>query len=182
MFKFEEKIILQQIKKGNQTAFSRLYDRYQDKIYRFIFFRVSSESLAQDLTSETFIKILQYLMNGKEIENFQSFAYQTAKNLVIDFYRSRGQEEITLDESISENISDRQDVSEALDEKFNLNQIEAALTKVVSPYRDVLVLRFVEDLSFKEIAETLNIKEDNARMLSHRGLKMLRDNLGVSTK
>ncbi|MDD2646384.1 MAG: RNA polymerase sigma factor [Patescibacteria group bacterium] len=181
MFKFEEKILLQQIKRGNQTAFSRLYDRYQDKIYRFIFFRVSNESLAQDLTSETFIKILQYLINGKEVENFQSFAYQVAKNLVIDFYRSRGQEEMPLDESISENVSD-EDVDEMLDEKFNLNQIESALGQVSNPYRDVLVLRFIEDLPFKEIAKTLNIKEDNARMLAHRGLKMLRDKLGAPAK
>ena len=175
MFKFEEKILLQQIQRGREAAFSRLYDAYQDKIYRFIYFRVSSESLAQDLTSETFMKVLQYLTSGKKIENFQSFIYRTARNLVIDTYRQRGQNELPIDDFVKDSIADQKDVAEDVADKFSLEQIEGGLTQLSGPYREAIVLRFVEDLPFKGVADILGINEEHARVLVHRGLKMLRN-------
>lgn len=179
MFKFEEKILLQQVRRGNEGAFSRLYDAYQDKIYRFIYFRVSSESLAQDLASETFMKVLQYLTSGKKIDNFQSFIYRTARNLVIDTYRQRGQDELPIDDFIKESMADQQDVAKDVADKFSLEQIEGGLNQLSGQYREAIVLRFVEDLPFKEVADILGISEEHARVLVHRGLKMLKNSLQI---
>ena len=174
MFKFEEKILLQQIQRGNEGAFSRLYDSYQDKIYRFIYFRVSNESLAQDLTSETFMKVLQYLTNGKKIDNFQSFIYRTAKNLIIDTYRQRGQDELPIDDFVKDSMADQQDIAEDVADKFSLEQIQHGLDQLPGQYREAIVLRFVEDLPFKEVADILDLTEEHARVIVHRGLKMLK--------
>jgi RNA polymerase sigma-70 factor (ECF subfamily) len=177
MFKFQEKILLQQIKNGNQKAFAYFYDFYQDKIYRFLYFRVSDQNLAQDLTSDVFIKVLDYIKEGKEIENFQSFIYKIARNLIIDFYRQREQEELPIDEFVEENIPEEKDLIEAVNDKFELEKIQQALAQIPDRYREVIILRFIEDLPFKEIAKITDLKEDYVRMLSHRGLKMLRDRL-----
>jgi len=179
MFKFEEKILLQQVQRGQEAAFSRLYDSYQDKIYRFIYFRVSSESLAQDLTSETFMKVLQYLTSGKKIDSFQSFIYRTARNLVIDTYRQRGQEELPIDDFVRESIADQKDIAGDVADKFSLEQIEQGLGQLSGHYRDAIVLRFVEDLPFKDVGEVLGINEEHARVLVHRGLKMLKNTLQI---
>jgi len=177
MFKFQEKILLHQIKNGNQQAFAHIYDLYQDKIYRFVYFRVSNENLAQDLTSEIFIKVLDYLKNGKEIENFQSFIYKIARNLIIDFYRQAGQEELPIDEFVEENIPEEKDLIGAINDKFELEKIQEALSQIPDQYREVIILRFIEDLSFKEIAKIMDLKEAHTRMLAHRGLKLLRQQI-----
>ncbi|MGC9049027.1 MAG: RNA polymerase sigma factor [Patescibacteria group bacterium] len=177
MFKFQEKILLNQIKSGNQQAFAKIYDFYLDKIYRFIYFRVSDENLARDFTSETFIKVLNYIKGGQEIENFQSFLYQTARNLIVDFYRQKRQEELPIDEFIEENIVEEKDLASEVADKFELEKIQNALKQIPDHYREVIVLRFIEDLPFKEIAKIIGLKEDHTRVLVHRGLKMLRQQL-----
>lgn len=177
MFKFQEKILLHQVKNGNQQAFAKFYDFYRDKIYRFIYFRISDENLAQDFTNDTFIKILSYLNQGQEIESFQSFLYQTARNLIIDFYRQKGQAEMPIDEFVSENIPEERDLVAEVEDKFEIEKIQSALSQIPDHYREVIVLRFIEDLPFKEVAKIIGLKEDHTRMLAHRGLKLLRKQL-----
>jgi len=80
--------------KNLRKIFSKIYDRYIDKIYRFIFFKVNSQEIAQDLTSETFLKGWESFKNGTKIENPQAYLYKTARNLVIDFYREKGKVQI----------------------------------------------------------------------------------------
>lgn len=180
MFKVQEKILLHQVKNGNQQAFAKLYDFYLNKIYRFVYFRVSDENLAQDLTNDTFAKILNYLNNDQEIEDFQSFLYRTARNLVIDFYRQKGQMELSIDEFIKDNIAEEKNVIQELENKFEVEKIKEDLLILPDPYREAIVLRFVEDMSFKEIAKIMDLREDHARMLVHRGLKVLREKLKSS--
>jgi len=177
MFRFQEKILIEQIKNGNQSAFSRLYQKYNEKIYRFIFFKTSNQDVAQDLTSNVFIKVFDYLTNGQEIENFQAFLFQTAKNLVIDHYRARAVQELPIDEFVEENISDQKDVISELSGRFELEKIQDVLAKLPEPYREVIILRFVEDLPFKEIAQITGKTEGNLRVIVNRGLKLLRTNL-----
>src|SRR6056297_3032720 len=96
MLKLKEKILLNQIKRGDEHAFGELYDKYKDDIYRFVYFKVSSEEKAHDLVNEAFLKIYDYLKKGKDIRNFRAFLYKIARNIVIDFYRTR-KENISLD-------------------------------------------------------------------------------------
>lgn len=173
MLRIQEKILLHQIRRGNQSAFARLCSEYWEKIYQFIYFKVSHQEKAKDLTSEVFYKILDYLANGGEIKNFRSFIYQTARNLIVDFYREKEKTEIPLDE-LEEEIDKTKDLNKEVDLKLNLYQIEEALKKIPERYREVLVLRFINDLSLKEIAEIIKESEVNVRQIVSRGLKLLR--------
>lgn len=173
MFKFQEKILIRQIRKGNQSAFTRLYNEYVDKIYRFIYFKVEEEEAAQDLTSQVFLNVLEYLTD-ETIESFQAFLYQTARNLTTDFYRNRFKE-MPFDEGLIENLPDETNLENTLDLEIQGGKIKNALTKLPEKYREVIILRFIEGLPFKIISQVLQDNEDNLRVVSHRGLKMLKE-------
>src|SRR3989344_2143089 len=86
----KQKIFLIRLRYRDADTFAKFYDEYVGRIYRFVLFKVSSVQEAEDITSEVFLKAWEYL--GKkdiEIKNLNSFIYQIARNLVIDYYRSR---------------------------------------------------------------------------------------------
>ena len=70
-----------------KETFSQIYDQWIEKIFRFVFLKVNSEEVAQDLTSETFTRCWECFKNGDKIDNPSAFLYQIARNLVVDFYR-----------------------------------------------------------------------------------------------
>ena len=78
---------------NSRQKFSKIYDRYIDSIYRFILIKVSSSQVAEDLTSETFLRSWEKYRQKKEqsIKNPKAYIYRVARNLVVDFYRERGQ-------------------------------------------------------------------------------------------
>lgn len=178
MLKITEKILLHQVKNGHSAAFSRLYDFYLDKIYRFIYFRVSDEHLAKDLTNDTFVRALDYLKQDQVIDNFQAFLYQTARNLLNDFYRQKDEAVVSFNELIETNITTEKNLDKITDEKFELEKIQKALNQIPEPYREIIILRFVEDLPFKEIGKITGQTENYSRTVASRGLKLLREKLG----
>lgn len=178
MLRIQEKILIHRAKRGDQSAFARLCEEYRDKIYHFVYFRVSDKEKVQDLTSEIFFKILDTLVRGKtEIEDFRAFLYQTARNLIIDFYRANSKKDISLDEVIEKEIGEETDLVGGLDIKIDLLKIEEALKKIPDRYREIIILRFVDELSFKEIAKIVDESESNVRQIVSRGLKLLRREL-----
>ncbi|HBH16717.1 MAG TPA: hypothetical protein DDW92_00405, partial [Candidatus Veblenbacteria bacterium] len=98
--RIEDQILLLKIKHGDQEAFAIIYDKYVDALFRFVVFRVRSEEIAQDITSELFLKIWQHITTSPtNVENLRAFLYQMARNLVADHYRTT-QETLPLEEAI----------------------------------------------------------------------------------
>ena len=174
MFKITEKILFHQIRNGDEQAFTIFYNKYRVKIYRFIYFKVSSEEKAEDLTNDTFIKVFRYLQKGEEIENFQAFLYKTARNLVIDFYRTR-KEEVSLENA--KEIEADIDASKEVDDKMKIETINKYLSGLSPEYIKVVQLHFFDELSFKEIAEITGDSEGSVRMRAHRGMSKLKKQL-----
>ena len=79
-------------KKYKEQFFSQLYDEYLGRIYRFIYFKVCSEAIAQDLTSEVFTRLWKQISLDKEVKNPSAFLFTLAKNIVIDYYRESDKE------------------------------------------------------------------------------------------
>ena len=174
MFKITEKILFHQIRNGDEQAFAIFYNKYRVKIYRFIYFKVSSEEKADDLTNDTFTKVFRYLRDGQEIENFQAFLYKTARNLVIDFYRTR-KEEVSLENA--KEIEADIDSSKEVDDKMKIETINKYLSNLSPEYIKVVQLHFFDELSFKEIAEITGDSEGSVRMRAHRGMSKLKKQL-----
>lgn len=176
--KFEEKLLLLRLKKKDPEAFAKVYDLYITPIYRFIYFKVSTHHDAEDLTSEVFLKTWQYITdNDDPIENLKALLYKTARNLVIDFYRQKAQKEFVREEEILINIEDsrQQNLLAQIETAAQMRNIEVVLRKMKDEYREIIILRFIEELSTKEIAKILDKSKGAVRVLIHRALKVARD-------
>lgn len=174
MLKITEKILLYQIKKGDEAAFARFYNAYRVNIYRFIYFKVSDEEKAQDLTNETFLKIFNYLQDGEKIVNFRALLFKVARNLIIDFYRTR-RAQIPIEEAPE--IISSTDTVQQVDQNLAMDNLKKYLSSLKPEYQEVVRLHFFDGLSFLEIAKATGLSEGNARMRAHRGIKQLKKRL-----
>ena len=175
--KIEDKFLILKTKAGDENAYGKIYDTYVKEIYRFIYLKVASREEAEDLTHEVFIKIWQYVKNNTQaIKNLRAFLYQTARHLTVDYYRKK--KSIPLDESQLAQAADRQAVTvieQQFDKQQKFENLEQALLKIKDQYREVLILKFTQDLSLSEIAKILNKSKGATRVLIHRALKELRN-------
>ena len=159
-----------------RKIFSKIYDRYIDKIYRFIFLKVSSQEIAQDLTSETFLRGWESFKNGNKIENPQAFLYKIARNLVTDHYREKGRAQVVSAEFIPI-VDPRQNLEEKSLFESDFDNIRIALVSLREEYQDVIIWHYLDDLSIPEIAKMLDKSEGAVRVMLHRALKVLRNGL-----
>ncbi len=176
MSKFKEKILLYKLSLKDEKGFIEVYDLYVEKIYRFIFFKISNHEEAEDLTSEVFVKAWQYMQENKEIKSISSFLYAIARNKVIDLYRKRSKEQtVCLDDRIDTLRDEKSDITRVIDDKIGFDNINNFLGKLKAEYREALLLRYVDDFSIAEIAEILGKKKGTVRVLIHRALEALRE-------
>ena len=159
-----------------RKTFSKIYDRYIGKIYRFIFLKVSSQEIAQDLTSETFLRGWESFKNGNKIENPQAFLYQIARNLVTDHYREKGRAQIVSAEYVSI-VDPREDIEEAAVLRSDINTVRLALVNLKEDYQNVIIWHYLDDLPITEVAKLLDRTEEATRVLLSRALKSLRNEL-----
>ena len=171
----EEDKLIYKAKEGEAQAFGKLYDQYMPAIYRFIFFRVGGrKSDAEDLSHQVFLSAWQ---NIKRYEfqgfPFSSWLYRIAHNAIIDYYRT-SKSHLAI-ENIPEEISaENSDIEEKLDRDLKLKLVKSALTELEPDQQNVGLMKFVNDLSNKEIATALDKSEGAIRVIQHRALKQLK--------
>ncbi len=174
----EQKIILftnSRNMENSHKAFSKIYDQYVEKIYRFIFLKVNSEETAQDLTSETFLRIWEKFKEekGNPIKNLSAFLYQTARNLVIDHYRQKSKTQLISAES-QLIVDPNQNLEKEAFQRSDLWMVKEALVELKEDYQNVIIWHYIDDLPIPEVAKLLDRTEEATRVLLHRGLKALR--------
>ncbi len=161
----------------DEQAFGKLYDRYYEGIFGFVYRRTGHEELTADLTSQVFLKALQ---NIKKYEYrglpFSAWLYRIASNEVNRYYRKHHKTMVfSLEEGrVAELIEEAEESSE---EKISL--LMECLKGLPTSVIEVLELRFFEDKSFKEIAFILEITESGAKMRTYRALEKLRQHLDI---
>lgn len=161
-------------------AFMEAYEAYSDAIFRHCFFRLSDRERALELTQETFTRAWNYLHEGKEVERMKPFLYRIAGNLIIEEYRKK--KSVSLDEflegenhdeSMVEGLRDGDEL-ERIADAFDAERAGEALKELSESHREVLVLRFIDGLSPKEIAVHLEERENTVSVRIHRALQELR--------
>jgi len=158
-----------------RKKFSKIYDQYIDKIYRFVFLKVSSQEIAQDLTSETFLRAFES-MKTNNIENPQAFLYRIARNLVTDHYREKGRTQIVSAE-YTPIIDPKGDLEERAILNSDMEQVRLAINNLKEDYQNVVIWYYLDDLPVPEIAKMLDRSEEATRVLLHRALKALKNEL-----
>ena len=166
-----------------RKTFSKIYDQHIDKIYRFIYVKVSSQQIAEDLCSETFTKGWEAFKKANsstsisKIDNLSAFLYKIARNLVIDHYREKGRFQ-TVSAEYSVVADPHADLEEKAFMTSDLDRVRLALSNIKDDYREVIVWHYLDDLRVPEIAEILDKPEGTVRVLLHRALKSLKTSIG----
>lgn len=177
---FKEKILFSRLKNKDKEAFVRAYDLHVDDIYRFIFFKVGNKEEAQDLSSIVFLKAWNHIQTNtlKDFKTLKSLLYKIARNAIIDHYRENRKTNITsIDNEATpvDVIDDGQDLAKTIENAFEFSLVEKRLVELKDEYREIIILRFIEELSITEIAKILSKTKGNVRILTYRALKALRD-------
>ncbi|PLX21671.1 hypothetical protein C0584_02020 [Candidatus Parcubacteria bacterium] len=156
--------------KNKKVKFSVYYSEYKNKIYTYLWYRVGfNESTAEDLTSEVFIKALKNFHTFDQYKSFQSWIYMIAKNHLINHYSKSGRE-VELDQANDKMVDER----DAFDNKQKVIEIIGKINNLKKYHKDVLLMRFVDELDNNEIAEILNKDEGAVRTQISRALTELR--------
>lgn len=153
--------------------FSKIYDRYVEKIYRFVFLKVNSQEVAQDISSEVFTRCWKNYSNGYKIDNIQAFLYQIARNLVIDHYREKGKAQIVSTDSVPI-IDPKSSFEDWINKKSDLDSIRAVLANINDDYQNMVIWHYIDDLSIPEIAVMTDKSEGAVRTCLSRALSDIR--------
>jgi len=168
----QERIAFLKLRSGDSDAFAFFYDKYVKSIYRFVYIKVGNKQIAEDLTQDIFLKIWQHLVDKKNVKSFQAFIFRIARNTVVDHYRSAKQE-LPL-EYMPESVELVEGVILTADKNMDAAILLKEITKLKSEYQEVLLLRYVEDMSVDDIAHVTGKDKNNIRVIIHRALNKLK--------
>lgn len=168
--------LVQRAQAGDNDAFGELYDRYVDLVYRYVYYRVGSAQVAEDLTSETFLRALRRLSSftwqGRDVG---AWFVTIARNLIADHYKSsRYRLEMTTDDVTESGPQQTQEgpenaVLEAMQNKVLLE----AVKKLNAEQQECIVLRFLQGLSVAETALAMGKNDGAIKALQYRAIRTL---------
>jgi RNA polymerase sigma-70 factor (ECF subfamily) len=158
---------------GDGDAFGRLYDMHVNRVYRHIYYRVSNNADAEDLTQQVFIKAWQAIGRYKKTASpFLAWLIKISHNLVIDFYRLKKVETANNYNNIVSELET--DPVYIIETRLNQQKIRKAISQLRGDQQQVVLMRFIEDFSYPEIAAVLGKSEGAIRVILHRGLAKLK--------
>lgn len=160
--------------RGEVNAIGRLYDRHRESIFRYLWIRLDDRQLAEDLTGDVFMRMLdalpRYRMQGLP---FRAWLYRIAHNLLIDYFRKMNrQATVPLDVVEEQGMED--DPDRTIEQILLSERLQMALMRLEPTQCEVVALRFLAGLSLHETALTLGKTEAAIKALQHRGLSGLR--------
>ena len=154
---------------GECEAFDTLIERHKNRVYAYIFHQVKDEDVADDVFQETFVKAIMTIKQGKYTENgkFLAWISRIAHNLIIDYFRQEKAENLQSCDSCDFDIFNRKELSEeTIEDAMVTSQIHSDIRNLVNALpesqREVLMMRYYKDMSFKEIADTTNVSVNTA--------------------
>ncbi len=159
----------------DEAALGEIYDRYEAKIFSYIYRRVGDETQTEDLTAQVFMKMLQAIRERKAWHSsFSGWLYRIAHNIVIDYYRQRDRrKDIALDDA-PDLVSERDDPMLSTELKIATEQLRFAMRQLTEDQEEVLCLRFMEGYSIGEVAVMMNKTEGAIKALQYRAVTNLR--------
>ncbi|MDP3901918.1 MAG: sigma-70 family RNA polymerase sigma factor [bacterium] len=171
----DEENLIKQAQGGDSGSFGELYHHYSPAIYRFVLLKVNQRQMAEDLTHDVFTNAWQSI--GRYTHQgfpFSSWLYQIARNRVIDHYRTHKKQ--TSIDLLDEDVLKEHGLEEIkLDNSLDVKRVRKAITELSSEQQDVVLMRFMEDMSHQEIAAALDKSEGAVRLLQHRAINKLKN-------
>ncbi|PWA10028.1 RNA polymerase sigma factor [Pueribacillus theae] len=170
--------LLEQMANGNQAAFEALIHRYHSPLFSYLERKLHDPQKAEDFTQETFLKLIRQLKAKKQPNNLKPWLYQVATNLCRDywksaFFRSEKQE---LDR-IPEPKDSKTSIIEIYEKQEERKEILASLSQLSETQKEIVLLRFYQDLKYKEIAAALDLPIGTVKSNLFHALKKLKTSL-----
>lgn len=162
----------------NEHEFRKAYNAYADALFRHCYFRLYDRERSKDLVQDAFMKAWGYIAKGREVENMRAFLYRILHNLIVDEFRKK--KTVSLDalkergvDFIAHEKLNQNDLSE-------LKNIMSFFSELPVKYREVATMRYIDDLTPKEIAEITGESENNISVRINRATAQLRNLMKIS--
>ena len=158
----EDKELIYKIQHGNKELLEILIEKYYDDIYRFCYYKTGNSSLSYDLTQETFLKLIKYIGTYKHIGKFKSYFDENKVEL----------------EELDDNQTYKENDSNELSRIEQKNSIDKALKELPEKQKEVIILKYYEDLKIKDISKILDEKVPTIKSRLKQGIEKLSRYLG----
>jgi len=169
----EERLLVERAIGRDQSAFAELYDQHVVRIYRHIFYLVGDSREAEDLTAQTFLKAWEAIDRYKERgAPFVAWLLRIAHNLTVSYLRSK-REHSALDEGFVDSKR-AGNPEESLEQANDERSVRDAVLRLRDEQRQVIMLRFVEEMDYREVAAVIGKSVPAVRVIQHRALGNLR--------
>ncbi len=156
--------------------FGKIYDQYVGRIYRFIILKVDSQEVAEDICSDVFMRVFEEFQKDS-IENIQAFLYQVARYAIADYYRERASMKVVPIEEVGQLIEEESSLLEEAIVSAEIEEVRKALARLRDEYQNLIIWRYLEELSNQEIAQITGKTEGNIRVGIHRALGALKSQM-----
>ncbi len=154
---------------GMNGAFDELIERHKDRVYTYIYHSIKDNDQANDIFQETFVKVIMTIKQGRYVENghFLAWVLRIAHNLIIDFFRRTRNENLQSTDVPEVNVLNRKELSEdTVEDALVTSQIHKDVRRLImalpEPQRQVLLMRYYRNMSFKEIADSTKVSINTA--------------------
>ncbi len=171
----ELQALLERASRADPQALGEIYDRYVERIYSYIYHRVGQAELAEDLTGQVFMRMLEAIRSGRGWQtSFSGWLYRIAHNLVIDYYRRRSRASFVDIDETPPIATAEEEPSRQVQATLDREDLLAALKQLTEEQAQVITLRFLEDLSIAEVAAIMGKNEGAIKALQYRAILALR--------
>lgn len=162
-----------------KISFKETYDAHADALFRFAYYKLSDREKAKDVVQDTFVKVWEYLSGEREVQNIKALLYRIATNAIIDNYRKK--KELSLDSLVDEGFDpgDHHNSHLSIIDESEAEIVIKAIHSLEEDERTLLLMRYIDGLSVKEIAVVTGQRENTVSVKIHRAVKLLKDILKV---
>jgi RNA polymerase sigma-70 factor (ECF subfamily) len=167
----------------DDTKFEQMYFEYRDKLYWYVRKKVNTDEAAQDITSDVFVKLLENkdIFLSRDKNGVAAWLYTVARNMIIDSYRKKSNnlEKVGIEDDVFDLVAGEggNNIDELIrDEKYQI--VTAAMEGLDPIEREVITLRFNDELKFSEIAKVVNKEEGAVKMILYRALEKVKSKVG----
>lgn len=171
--------LVERAQRGDGSAFGKIYQSFFTPVFRYVYLRVKSRAQAEDLAQTVFLKAFQSLANFKERGRpILAYLFTIARNSIIDHWRKEQRIDNEDPEETFKKIPDLEiSLAEKLDHKSTIALVKHAMERLTPDQKEIVNLKFIAELSNKEISKIMGKSEEAVRQLQCRALKALRQNL-----
>jgi len=169
----DEQSLVQRAQQHDQEAFAQLYEKYFDKIYRYVALKIGNRVEAEDMTQQVFVNALHSISSYKwRGFPFSAWLFRIAHNQVVDYLRKKTrQPTVSLNESLTVSESNPQ---KTVEQKMNVEQLVLVTRKLTPAQQEVILLRFAGELPIAQVAKIMGKSEGAIKALQHSAIVALR--------